>query len=65
MYKTPDDGLSNESDEDKLGVKYIQITSHINGEGTNSPEVELKIKTLHEKNLHKFNIPTYKKDSND
>lgn len=64
LYKTPDDGLSSQSDEEKLGVEYIQITSYINGERTNSQEVNLKIKTLHEKNLHKFNIPTYRRSNN-
>ena len=42
LYKTPNDGLSNQTDEDKLGVKYSDIG-------------------LHKNNLHKFNIPTYKK----
>lgn len=64
LYKTPDDGLSSQTDEEKLGVKYSQIASYINGETVNTKEVDLKIKTLHEKNLHKFNIPTYRKDNN-
>ena len=64
LYKTPDDGLSSQSDEDKLGVKYSQIASYMKGEDGNSDEVNLKIKTLHDKNLHKFNIPTYRKNSN-
>jgi len=64
LYKTPDDGLSSQTDEDKLGVKYSQIASYINGENNNSQEIDLKIKTLHEKNLHKFNIPTYRKNNN-
>ena len=29
LYKTPDDGLSNQSDEDKLGVKYSEIADVI------------------------------------
>ena len=31
LYKTPDDGLSNKSDEDKLGVTYQQFAKRMNG----------------------------------
>ena len=60
LYKTPDDGLSGMSDEEKLGVKYSDIAKVMNGE-----EVEKKVKEkiikMHEANQHKFNIPTYRK----
>ena len=64
LYKTPDDGLSNETDEDKLGVKYKEIASHINGEEISSESVRERIITLHERSLHKFNIPTYRRNNN-
>ena len=32
LYKTPSDGLSGKSDEDKLGVTYADITKVINNE---------------------------------
>ena len=63
LYKTPDDGLSNKSDEEKIGVTYKDIAKRINGEEL-SEEVAKKIDTMHKRNLHKFNIPTYRK-SND
>ena len=62
LYRTPDDGLSNQTDEEKLGVTYKEIASYIRGE-TLPEEVSNKIKRLHNNNLHKFNIPTYRKDN--
>ena len=32
LYKVPNDGLSNQTDEDKLGVKYSYIEKYINNE---------------------------------
>ena len=60
LYKTPDDGLSGKSDEEKLGVKYSDIAKVINNEPVD-PEIKEKIERLHQNNLHKFNIPVYKK----
>lgn len=62
LYRIPDDGLSNQTDEEKLGVTYKEIASYIRGE-TLPEEVSNKIKRLHNNNLHKFNIPTYRKDN--
>ena len=60
LYRTPSDGISNQSDEEKLGVSYKEIEAHI--EGKELPkEVSEKIKKLHNNSLHKFNIPTYRK----
>lgn len=61
LYKTPSDGLSNQSDEDKLGVTYKAIEDYINGVKQND-EVEAKIIKLHQNSRHKFNIPTYRKN---
>ena len=61
LYKTPDDGLSNQSDEDKLGVKYSQIADYMEDENNVSLDVAYKIRKLHRNNLHKFNVPTYRK----
>lgn len=61
LYKKPNDGLSNKTDEDKLGVKYNDIASYINDENSVEKSVGEKIKKLHNNNLHKFNIPTYRK----
>lgn len=60
LYKTPDDGLSGKSDEEKLGVKYSDIAKVINGEEVDE-EIKIKILNMHKKNQHKFNTPTYLK----
>jgi len=60
LYKAPNDGLSNLTDEDKLGVKYKDIAKYINNEELDE-DTKQKINTLHENSRHKFNIPTYKK----
>lgn len=60
IFKTPDDGLSGKSDEDKLGVTYKDIAKVMNGEEVEE-ELKNKILKLHNNNAHKFNIPTYKK----
>lgn len=60
IHKTPDDGLSGLTDEEKLGVKYNNIAKVINGELTSGEEYE-KIMKLHKNSSHKFSIPTYKK----
>ena len=61
LYKKPNDGLSNQTDEDKLGVKYKDIASYIENPDSVEKEVGEKIKRLHNNNLHKFNIPTYRR----
>ena len=60
LYKTPDDGLSGKSDEEKLGVKYSDIAKVINGEKVDK-EIEDKIRRLHKNNLHKLNVVKYLK----
>lgn len=60
LYKVPNDGLSNQSDEDKLGVKYSDIEKYINNEPLEE-ETRKRIEKLHKNAHHKFNIPTYKK----
>lgn len=61
LYKKPNDGLSNQTDEEKLGVKYSEISSLINDKNSVNIETAVKIKKLHESASHKFNIPTYKR----
>ena len=60
IHKTPSDGLSGMSDEDKLGVKYKDIASYMNGEEVDE-ESKQRIEKLHTLSLHKFNIPMYKR----
>ena len=61
LYKKPNDGLSNMSDEDKLGVKYSEIADFMKDENSVEKNVGEKIKRLHKSNVHKFNIPTYRR----
>ena len=60
LYKTPSDGLSNKTDEDKLGVTYKDIASYLNNEEI-SIESKERIEKLHKNNEHKFNVPMYKR----
>ncbi|MBQ4251963.1 MAG: NAD(+) synthase [Erysipelotrichaceae bacterium] len=61
LYRTPDDGLSGMSDEEKLGVSYNAIARVMNGLPV-SEEEEKIINRLHRGSRHKFNIPVYKKE---
>lgn len=61
LYKTPHDGLSVETDEEKLGVLYRDVAKFINNEVLDQ-DITNKIINLHQRNLHKLiDIPTYKK----
>ena len=64
LYRVPSDGLSNQSDEDKLGVKYSDIAKYMDDPNSVMAEIREKIERLHNNNQHKFNIPTYRKESN-
>ena len=64
LLKVPSDGLSNMSDEDKLGVKYNDIEKYIEGDSNLSEETARRIENLHKRNEHKFNLPKYIKDNN-
>ena len=62
LYKTPNDGLSNRSDEDKLGVTYKDIEMYIKNNKLLDKQTKERIKKLHNSNKHKFIIPNFKKD---
>lgn len=62
LYKAPNDGLSNLTDEDKLGVKYSEIADYIEDKTRLNKETMKRIEKLHNNAKHKFNIPTYRKD---
>lgn len=61
LHKAPNDGLSNMTDEEKLGVKYSDIAKYMEDPTSVEENVGAKIKKLHNNNLHKFVIPTYRK----
>lgn len=53
IYKTPSDGMSGMSDEDKLGFTYEELDEYLfTGRGTD--EVKAKIEKLYHANSHKL-----------
>jgi NAD+ synthase len=62
LYKAPNDGLSNQTDEDKLGVKYKDIATYMENKDELNEEVRNKIEKLHNNAQHKFVIPTFKNE---
>ena len=62
LYKTPSDGLSGMSDEDKMGVSYDDIERYILKDDTLDKGISLKIEKMHNNSRHKFIIPMYEKD---
>lgn len=57
VHKTPSDGLSGLSDEEKLGFTYEQINKYIEDGSCGDKEVDEKIRLKHEYNEHKRNLP--------
>ncbi len=67
-HKTPDDGISGVSDEDKLGFSYsdvkkvsIEYETGIKDDSV-SDDVRKEILRKHQINSHKFDLPMYKRD---
>lgn len=60
LYKTPSDGLSGKSDEDKMGITYDDIEKYIYAKPLDEA-VKEKIARMHNNNKHKFNMPAYKR----
>ena len=61
LHRPPSDGLSNMTDEDKLGVKYSDIAIHMVDPSKLDSNVREKIDRLHSTSRHKFTIPTYRR----
>ena len=65
IHKTPDDGLSGMTDEEKLGFNYSDVKKvsleEENGITNNTIDNETreKIFKMHKNNLHKFNVPRF------
>jgi NAD+ synthase len=57
VHKTPSDGLSGKSDEEKLGFSYRQINEYIETGSCGDEEVDEKIRLKHEYNKHKGMLP--------
>ena len=62
IHKTPSDGLSGMSDEDKLGFTYDTLDKYVLTGVCEDKAIKEKIDRLHRLNLHKLQtIPTYHK----
>ena len=62
IHKTPSDGLSGMSDEDKLGFTYAMLDKYVRTGEIEDLEIKEKIDRLHVMNLHKLQtIPMYKR----
>lgn len=62
IEKTPSDGLSGSSDEEKLGFSYQTLSKYMITGVCEDETVREKIDRLHNLNLHKLNpMPAYKK----
>lgn len=60
--KTPSDGLSGQTDEDKLGFTYAQLDHYILTGQCQEPTIKAKIDRMHAMNLHKLQLmPAFKK----
>lgn len=58
VVKTPSDGISGKSDEERLGVTYQQIHDFIRLGTSGSKEVDEKIRRLERAGMHKRSRPT-------
>lgn len=56
-HKTPSDGLSGQSDEEKLGFTYKQLNDYIENGSSKDIEIDEKIRFRHEYNKHKGILP--------
>lgn len=63
LYKTPNDDLSNLTDEDKLGFTYDEVKRYYDDKNSVDEKTAAKIKKMHDINQHKFNIPTYRRNN--
>lgn len=62
IHKTPSDGLSGMSDEDKLGFTYATLDNYVLTGVCEDQATKEKIDRLHRLNLHKLQtIPTYRR----
>jgi len=57
VKKTPTDGLSGKSDEERLGISYDDIHSYIRLGGCGDPAIDEKIAARERANMHKRRMP--------
>lgn len=57
VHKTPSDGLSGKSDEERLGFSYQQVNEYMENGSCGDKETDEKIRLKHEYNKHKGKLP--------
>lgn len=57
VHKIPSDGLTGQSDEEKLGFSYEKINEYIKNGSCGDKKIDEKIKLKHDYNKHKANLP--------
>ena len=57
VQKTPTDGLSGKSDEERLGLKYADIHRFIREGGCGDDDIDARIRDRERRNLHKRRMP--------
>ena len=57
VEKTPTDGLSGFSDEERMGIRYADIHRYIREGSCGNPEVDEKIRKREQANFHKRKMP--------
>lgn len=57
VEKTPTDGLSGRSDEERLGIRYADIHRYIREGTCGNPETDGRIRRKEQANLHKRRMP--------
>ena len=57
VVKTPTDGLSGVSDEEKLGIKYADIHAYIRQGTCGDPAIDAVIARKEQANMHKRRMP--------
>ena len=61
LFKTPSDGLSSLSDEEKLGLKYSDIEKYLIDKKSVSSDIKKRISYLHRINNHKYKVNYYRR----
>ena len=62
INKIPEDGMSNQSDEEKFGFSYAVLDKYIRTGEIDDLNIKEKIEKMHQANLHKLRLmPSYKR----
>ncbi len=57
LHKSPSDGISGSTDEEKLGFTYKELNHYMKTKSIENKETEEKIIKRHNQNMHKLQLP--------